>query len=176
MQRSLVDEVRSAIRNIPDFPVRGIQFKDITTVLARGPLFQRIIDHYVARYREAGVERIVAIESRGFVLGAALAYAMGIGLALVRKPGKLPYQTLRAAYDLEYGSDAVEIHQDAVLPGERVVLVDDLLATGGTAAAAVRLIRQLEGRVHEVAFLIELGELEGRMKLAGEEVYSLVTF
>jgi adenine phosphoribosyltransferase len=176
MQDSLLDEVRSLIRNVPDFPKPGIQFKDITTVLEHGPSFTRIIDHYKARYAGTGVNRIVGVESRGFIFGAALAYALGLGLALVRKPGKLPHRTLRAEYDLEYGSDAVEIHEDAIEPGEKVVLMDDLLATGGTAAATVELIKRLGGEIYEVAFVIELSDLNGRDKLSGVPVYSLVSF
>jgi adenine phosphoribosyltransferase len=176
MQEALVVEIKSLIREIPDFPKPGVLFRDITPVLTSGPTLLRLIDHFKARYAGLGISRVVGIESRGFIFGAALAYSLGIGLALVRKPGKLPYHTNRVEYDLEYGSDGVEIHVDGLEPGEQVVVMDDLLATGGTAGATIRLVEQLGAVVHEVGFLIELTDLAGREKLPDRPIYSLVRY
>lgn len=171
-----MDIIRQAIRDIPDFPQPGILFRDITPLLAEPAAFQRVMDLLEQRYAQQSLDRVVAIESRGFLFGAALADRLGIGLAIIRKPGKLPFQTVRHEYDLEYGTDAVEIHVDAVPPGERVVVVDDLIATGGTAGAAVALVRQLGGEVVECAFVIELAGLHGRERLGDVPVFALVTY
>ncbi len=168
-------DLRTYIRDIPDFPKPGIIFKDITPLLAHGPALRWTVDHFAERYRGA-IDMVLAIESRGFLIGAALAYALGVGLALVRKRGKLPAQTYAADYELEYGVDRLEIHRDAFGHPCRVLIVDDLLATGGTASAAIELVERLGGEVVECAFIIELGFLEGRSRLQPHPVYPLVTF
>jgi adenine phosphoribosyltransferase len=164
------------IRNVPDFPVEGIQFKDITTLLqAPGPFAASVdamLEHYEAKGREIDV--VVGIESRGFIWGAVLAYKMGVGFVPVRKPGKLPAETIQAEYSLEYGTNTLEMHRDAIQPGQTVLIVDDLLATGGTAQATCQLVEELGGEVAGVAFLIELTFLAGREKLTGYDVLALV--
>lgn len=164
------------IRNIPDFPIPGIQFKDITPLLAHGPAFRAVIDAFTQRYAHQQVDAIVGIESRGFIFSAPVAINLGLGLVPIRKPGKLPDQTLGVEYALEYGSNRLEIHCDAVKPGARVVLIDDLLATGGTIGAACSLLEQLGAEIVETAFVIELGFLDGRTRLANRSVYSLLTY
>lgn len=168
-------DLRARIRDIPDFPKPGIVFKDFTPLLANGPALRWTVDHLRERYAGT-VDMVLGIESRGFIIGAALAYAMGVGLALVRKKGKLPFHTYRAEYDLEYGSDILEIHQDAFGHPTRIVIIDDLLATGGTAGAAIELVDQLHGQVVECAFVIELDFLKGRQRLAPYPVYSLIHY
>ncbi len=170
-----IDELRQKIRDIPDFPKPGIVFKDITPLLCDGPAFRSAIDLLDARYRHRGVDAVVSVEARGFIMGSALAYALGAGNIMIRKPGKLPYRTHRAVYELEYGSDALEIHQDAIRPGQRVLVADDVLATGGTVSAAIDLVRKLGGDIVELAFLIELTFLKGRERLA-HPVYSLIQY
>ena len=173
---SLTDLLRSHIADVPDFPAEGIIFKDITPLLADGRAFGLLTEHLAERYQDAGITQIVGIESRGFIFGAALAHAMGVGLTLVRKPGKLPRATESVSYDLEYGQDTLHIHADALGEGDRVLLVDDVLATGGTAAATARLIRQCGATIHEAVFLMELGFLDGRAKLDGTSVYSVLGY
>jgi adenine phosphoribosyltransferase len=168
-------DLRRYIRDIPDFPKPGIVFKDITPLLADAGAFRAMIDALVAPYRGA-VDMVLGIESRGFIIGAAAALALGTGIAIVRKPGKLPYETHRATYDLEYGSDALEIHRDAVGDGHRVLLIDDLLATGGTAAATIGLVERCGGRIMACAFVIELGFLAGRARLAPHPVHALIRY
>jgi len=168
-------DLQRYIRDIPDFPKPGIVFKDITPLLADGVAFRATVDRFVEHYR-GRVDVVLGIESRGFIIGAAVAHGLGTGLALVRKPGKLPHQTYAARYELEYGSDALEIHHDAIGTGHRVLIVDDLLATGGTAAAAVELVRRCGGDVLGCAFVIELAFLGGRRRLRDIEVFSLVTY
>jgi adenine phosphoribosyltransferase len=168
-------DLTSYIRSIPDFPKPGIVFRDITPLLANGPAWRTCIDRLAERYR-GRVDTVVGIEARGFLAGSALAYGLGCGLAVVRKPDKLPAATFAASYELEYGTDRLEIHRDAFAPGSRVLLVDDLLATGGTARAALQLIQQLRGEVVEVAFLIELATLGGRQHLAPHDVFALMQF
>jgi len=175
----MVDDImrlRRAIRDIPDFPKPGIVFKDITPLLANGPLFAKTIDLLAERYREKKIDTVLGIESRGFIIGSALAYRLGAGFSVVRKPGKLPYETHSASYQLEYGSDALEIHIDAISSGARVVIADDLIATGGTAAATAELVAKLGGTVVECAFVIELTFLKGREKLQPYGVYSLLQY
>lgn len=164
------------IRNVPDFPKPGIQFKDVTTLLKNGPVFREIIDGWKARYADKGITAIVGADARGFIFGGALAYAMGLPFVPVRKKGKLPAKTIAQEFELEYGTDRIEIHVDALGPGDRVVLVDDLLATGGTMAAMAQLVKKLGAEIVEVTFVIELTDLKGRQKLAGLPVYSLVSF
>ncbi len=170
-----IDELRQKIRDIPDFPKPGIVFKDITPLLSDGRAFRGAIDLLGARYRDLGVDVVVSVEARGFIMGSALAYALGAGNIMIRKPGKLPYRTHRAVYELEYGSDALEIHQDAIRPGQRVLVADDVLATGGTVSAAIDLVRKLGGDIVELAFLIELTFLKGRERLA-HPVHSLIQY
>jgi adenine phosphoribosyltransferase len=174
-QLELIEEVKGLMREIPDFPKPGILFRDITPVLESGPTLLRVVDHFKARYAGRAIQRFVGIESRGFLFATALAYALGVGVALIRKPGKLPAQTERMEYKLEYGTDAVEIHNDALQPGMEVVIVDDLLATGGTAEASVNLVERLGGVVRECAFVIELADLGGRKRLHSP-VYSLIAY
>ncbi len=171
-----MQELKSRIRHVPDFPKAGILFYDVTTLL-RDPLGFRItIDAMATPYTARGIDLVVGIESRGFILGAAVADRIGAGFVPVRKLGKLPAETLRASYDLEYGSDTLEMHRDAVQPGQAVLVVDDLLATGGTARATVDLVKQARGRVEGVAFLIELIELGGRARLTGENVSAVLQY
>ena len=169
-----VAALRALVRDIPDFPQAGILFRDITPLLADAGAFRAAVDALAAVHRE--VETVVAIESRGFILGAPVAYALGVGLVPVRKLGRLPGPTLREAYDLEYGANTVEIHRDAIAPGERVLIVDDLLATGGTVRAAAILVERLGGVVAGVAVLAELAALGGRELLADYDVTSLIVY
>jgi adenine phosphoribosyltransferase len=170
------DAIKAKIRDVPDFPKPGILFKDITPVLQDPASFRGLIDRFADRYETSRPDAILAIESRGFIIGAALAYRLGIGLAIVRKPKKLPYKKIRVEYSLEYGTDALEAHEDAVSKGQRVVVIDDLLATGGTAGAAIKLANQLGAVVQECAFAIELGFLDGRKKLSPTPVFSLIQY
>jgi len=171
-----MDELKNIIRDIPDFPKKGIVFKDITTLLSDGRHFQRMIDLIAHRYLGKNIQKIVGVEARGFILGSALAYKLGVGIALVRKPGKLPWKTVQKTYDLEYGTDTLEIHQDAFSAGERVVIADDLLATGGTVEAVVDLVEGLGADIVECAFMAELGFLNGRKRLPEGKVFSLLHF
>ena len=166
----------SLIRNIPDFPQPGIQFKDITPILSDAKGFQTSINLFVAVCREAGVEKIVGIDARGFLFGAAAAYALGIGFVPVRKQGKLPFTRRSHSYTLEYGNNVVEMHDDAIVPGEKVALIDDLLATGGTAGAAAKLVADLGGVVVRAIFLIELVALDGRKQLDGLPVTTFLKY
>lgn len=170
-----MNDVRRLIRDVPDFPKPGIVFRDITPVLADARAFARVVDCFRERY-QGRLDMIVGIESRGFILGAPLAYALGVGLGVVRKPGKLPSEKISASYSLEYGTDTLEMHSDAIGEKTRIVLVDDLLATGGTATAALDLIHRAGGSVIETAFLVELSFLRGREKLTPVEVYSLIQY
>jgi adenine phosphoribosyltransferase len=169
-------DLKSRVRDIPDFPKKGILFKDITTLLKDGEAFQKVIDKIICFYEDEGIEKVVGIESRGFITGAPVAYGLNAGFIPVRKPGKLPSDIYEAKYELEYGTDALTVHQDAITPGERVLVVDDLLATGGTMAATLDLLKQLGAVVVGVAFLIELTALKGRDKLAGYQVLSLISY
>ena len=169
-------EIKDKIRNIPDFPIAGIQFKDITTLLKDGPAFKQAVDQMYENFKDLQVDKIAAIESRGFIFGSALAYKLGIGQVPIRKPGKLPAETISEEYALEYGTDKMEMHVDAISEGEKVLLVDDLLATGGTAAASCNLVEKLGGKVVGLAFLIELGFLKGRDKLSGHNIQSLIVY
>ncbi len=169
-----IKKISEAIRTIPDFPKKGIQFKDITPLLGDAALFADTIDWFAESVNGAGIEVIAGVESRGFIFGAALALKMSVGFVPIRKPGKLPYKTFKEEYALEYGTDALEIHQDAVQKGQKVLLIDDLLATGGTALAAAKLIERCGGEVAAIRFLIELTFLNGKEKLSGYPVESLV--
>ena len=163
-------------RDVPDFPKPGIVFKDITPLLQNHAAFERIISNFVDRYAGKGIDTIVGIESRGFLFGAPLAHQLGASFVPVRKKGKLPYKTVDISYDLEYGSATIEMHTDAIRKGQRVVVVDDLLATGGTAGAACKLVVQQGGEVVECAFVVELAFLGGRDKIDAAPVYSLVSY
>lgn len=171
-----IESIQRAIRDIPDFPKPGIVFKDITPLLSDGRLFPKTIDLLAERYRGEKIDTVLGIESRGFIIGAALAYTLGAGFSVVRKPGKLPYQTHAESYALEYGTDSLEIHVDGLAPKSRVVIADDLIATGGTAAATAALVSKLGGTVVECAFVIELTFLRGREKLKPYGVYSLLQY
>jgi adenine phosphoribosyltransferase len=173
---SISDLLRRTIRDVPDFPKKGIVFKDITPVLGDGAVYRRVVDELVARWKQSGIDQVVGIESRGFIFAAPLAYALGAGLSIVRKPGKLPWETIRESYSLEYGQDALELHIDSVGPGERVLVVDDLLATGGTAEAVGRLVTRQGADLVGFAFVVELSFLHGTRRLGAGKVDSLVTF
>lgn len=174
--RALVDEVRALIRDVPDFPKPGIVFKDLTPVFANGPVFRRLVDALASQFDAAGVNSIAGIEARGFIPGAAVAAALGVGFHLLRKPGKLPSRTVTQRYALEYGHDALELHEDALEPGLRLGLMDDLLATGGTMGAGLGLVRAQGAEVPLVAFLVELDFLGGRRKLPDVRVSSVVRY
>jgi adenine phosphoribosyltransferase len=169
-------DLKQHIRHVPDFPKAGILFYDITTLL-RGPLgFKATIDTLSTPYVDQRIDAVIGIESRGFILGGAVAERIGAGFIPIRKPGKLPAKALKETYDLEYGKDALEIHEDAIEKGQRILIVDDVLATGGTAAAASQLVKKLGGELHGLAFLIELLFLNGRTRLEGEDVYSVLQY
>lgn len=171
-----LEALRSAIRDVPDFPKEGILFKDITTVLSDAALFREAVDIFVDRHADSRIDAVAAIEARGFVFGSAAAYKLGCGIIPIRKKGKLPYKTVEKSYDLEYGSATLEMHVDAVSKGMRVLLMDDLLATGGTAAASAEMLDEQGAEIVEIDFLIELGFLNGREKLGGRPVYSPIVY
>lgn len=170
--------IKSKIRTIENYPIDGVMFRDITTLLQDPEGLRESIDQLVNRYKDLKIDKIVAIEARGFILGAPLAYLLNIGLVLIRKPGKLPSETIYQQYKLEYGSDMVEIHIDAIKKGEKVLIVDDLIATGGTAEAAVRLIQKVQGEIVECCFIIDLPDLGGSEKLEkmGQKIFTLCEF
>ena len=170
------DQLKKAIRDVPDFPKPGIIFKDITPILGDPKLFRAAVDILLAKHKGVKVDKIAAIDARGFLFGGAMADRLGVGLVPIRKKGKLPYKSYEQSYDLEYGSATLTIHQDAFRKGDQVVLVDDLLATGGTAAASAKLIEQAGGRVLGIDFLVELTFLNGRRKLAGYDVFAPIAF
>ena len=171
-----LERVKSLIRDVPDFPQKGIVFKDITPLLADEAGFSTAIDLMVVHFGRGNVDKVVGIEARGFILASPVAYHFGAGFIPVRKQGKLPWRTHAEEYALEYGTATIEIHQDSITPGERVLIVDDVLATGGTSAAAAALVEKLEGKVVGIACLIELAFLNGREKLPGYDVFSLITY
>jgi adenine phosphoribosyltransferase len=171
-----MDSIRSRIRDVPDFPQKGVVFKDITPVLADRKAFHDTIDAFTARWKDERVDKVVGIESRGFLFAAPLAYALGAGVTVVRKPGKLPWQVIREVYALEYGEGALELHVDAVAPGERVLVVDDVLATGGTAQAAGKLVARQGATVVGYSFLVELTFLHGAKRLGHDKVHALLSY
>jgi adenine phosphoribosyltransferase len=171
-----MEKLKQAIRDIPDFPKEGIIFKDITTLLKQPDLLKQAIDAMGAPFRDQRIDLVLGIEARGFIFGPAMACAFDAGFAPIRKPGKLPADTIAASYALEYGTDTIELHRDAVSPGTKVLIADDLLATGGTAAAAVELVEKLGGEVAGLAFLVELGFLNGREKIKGYNINSVITY
>lgn len=171
-----MEKLKSKIRTIPDFPKRGVLFRDVTTLMKDARAWRDALDLLVQRYVDHDIDLVAGIESRGFILGGAMAYQLGAGFVPIRKKGKLPSKTESVTYSLEYGTDTIEVHADAIQPGSRVLLVDDLIATGGTATAACELITKLGGEVVECAFLVELPDLHGRERLGDRTVFSLITF
>lgn len=169
-------DLRKVIRTIPHFPKQGIMFRDITTLLKNPEALKFVINKFKERYENKSITKIVGIESRGFIFGSILAHELGISFILARKPGKLPAETTKVEYDLEYGKDALEIHTDAITQGDKVLIVDDLLATGGTAKAAADLVEKLGGKILEIAFVVDLPELKGKEKLKNYSTFSLVDF
>ena len=169
-------ELQTYIRSVPDFPKKGIVFRDITTLIKDRRAFQKTIDIFYERYKSDRIDKVVSVESRGFIFGSALAYRLGSGFVPVRKPKKLPAPTFREEYQPEYGTDALEIHADAITKGEGVLIVDDLLATGGTSSAACTLVKKLGGEIVGLAFLIELSFLKGREKLKGYDIFSIIHY
>jgi len=172
----LAAKIKTIIRDVPDFPKKGIIFKDITPLLADHAAFGELIKNVAGQFRNAGITKVLGIEARGFLLAAPIALELGAGLIPVRKKGKLPYKTVAASYALEYGVDTLEIHEDAIKAGEKVLIVDDVLATGGTAAAVCALVEKLGGKVAGISMLIELEFLNGRAKLAGYPIHSLIKY
>ena len=169
-------DLASLIRDVPDFPIDGILFKDITTLTRNKEAFREAIDRMADRYADIDIDGIVAIEARGYIFGAPLAYKLGTGFVPIRKPGKLPAETISESYELEYGTNTLEMHRDGIEPGQRILVVDDLLATGGSARAAINLVERLGGRIVGVAFLVELDFLHGRDKLEGYDMLSLIHY
>ena len=170
--------IKSRIRTIENYPIEGVMFRDITTLLKDPIGLRSSIDALVSRYKDLQIDKVVAIESRGFIIGAPLAYLLNIGLVLIRKPGKLPSDTIKQDYELEYGTDCIEVHTDAINEGDKVLIVDDLIATGGTAEAAVKLVHKMNGEVIECCFVIDLPDIGGRARLEnmGEKVFTLCEF
>jgi len=171
-----VDELKKYVRDIHDFPKKGVIFRDITNLLKNGEVFQKVIDMFSSRFSRDKIDVVCSIEARGFILGAAIAYKLGAGFVPIRKKGKLPWDTHHEEYDLEYGRDELEIHTDAVGPGDNVLLIDDVIATGGTVRAATDLIKRMQGKMICTAFLIELADLKGREKMTDVPVYSLIKY
>ena len=169
-------DLKQYIRDVPDFPQKGIIFKDITTLLQRPEAFKYVIDSFIDIYKDKGIEGIVAMDARGFIFGAPLAYQLGVPFILGRKPGKLPADCVSASYALEYGTDSLEMHTDSIHEGQRILIVDDLLATGGTMSAVIKLVEKLGGVIDSIAFVVELSFLEGRQRLGDYPVFSLVEY
>jgi adenine phosphoribosyltransferase len=174
--KSAIERLKAHVRDVPDFPKPGILFKDITPILSNPQLFRLAITIFAERYQRKSIDKIVAIDARGFLFGAGLAYCLGLGMVLARKAGKLPFKSNSVKYDLEYGTNVLEMHVDSIAPGERVVIIDDLLATGGTAAATAELVTRAGGEVCEIAFLVELTFLAGRERLSSYPVFSAITY
>lgn len=164
------------VRDIPDFPKKGIVFKDITNLLKCGTVFKQVIDRIACEYSDKKIDAVISIEARGFLIGSALAYSLGCGLVPVRKKGKLPWRVYRKEYDLEYGQDHIEVHQDGICPGNNVLIVDDVIATGGTVEAVAKLVKEMNGNIIGAAFLIELAFLNGRDKIKDIPIFSLITY
>ncbi len=170
------DYIKSKVRSIPDWPIKGVIFRDITTLLLDPPAFKKICTIFYDRYVNAKIDKIVGIDARGFLFGSVLAYKLDIGMIPIRKNGKLPYNTISESYTLEYGEEVIEIHEDAIQKGERVVIIDDLMATGGTISAAANLVEKLGGEIIECSFVLELPDLNGREKIGSRKVFSIVKF
>jgi len=170
--------IKSKIRTIKNYPIDGVMFRDITTLLEDAEGFKEVVDEFFKRYKDFKIDKIVAIEARGFIIGAPLAYLLNVGLVLIRKPGKLPSTTIEQEYALEYGTDKIEIHTDAIKKGDRVLIVDDLIATGGTVEAAVRLLEKMEAEILECCFIVDLPDIGGRERLIniGQKVFTLCEF
>lgn len=173
MNNSLLEK---SIRNIPDFPKPGILFRDLTTLIQNKTTFKKAVDLLAKRYKARGFDKVVGVEARGFIFGAAVAYKIGAGFVPVRKKGKLPFKTISTTYELEYGTDTLEIHKDSIVAGEKILIIDDLLATGGTVKAVTELIGQLGGKIAGIGFVIELVDLRGKDKLKEYPLYSLIKF
>ncbi|MBI4447496.1 adenine phosphoribosyltransferase [Candidatus Woesearchaeota archaeon] len=171
-----MEEIKNAIRTIPHFPKQGVMFRDITTLLTNPKAFKKSVDTLAKRYKNQKIDKIIGIESRGFIFGSALSYKLGLPFVLARKPGKLPAKTARVEYKLEYGKDAIEIHTDAISKGDNVLIIDDLIATAGTVKAVIKLVENLGGKVVECAFIINLPDLKGKEKLKGYSTFHLVEF
>ena len=171
-------EIKKSIRTIPNFPKEGIMFRDITTMLLDAKMFRKSMDYLLIRYKGRRIDKVVGIESRGFIFGSVLAYLLGVGFVPIRKKGKLPGETTSVTYDLEYGTDTVEVHTDAILPGENILVIDDLVATAGTCLAACQLVEKLGGKILECGFIVDLPDLKGSQKLKdkGYEIFTLVDF
>lgn len=169
-------DIKKKIRTIPHWPVQGVMFRDITTLLQDGEAFKHVCDELYKRYKNMKIDVVVGIESRGFIFGAVLAYKLGVGFVPIRKPGKLPHKTISAEFEKEYGKDKMEIHEDAIKKGDKVVIIDDLLATGGTCSAAAQLVEKLGGEVVECAFVVDLPALKGKEKLKGYKIFRMVEF
>jgi adenine phosphoribosyltransferase len=170
--------IKSKIRTIKNYPIEGVMFRDITTLLSDPIGFREVVDEFYNRYKDLKIDKIVAVEARGFIVGAPLAYLLNVGLVLIRKPGKLPSKTIYEEYDLEYGTDKIEIHIDSINKGDRVLIVDDLIATGGTVAAAVKLVEKMDAEIIECCFVIDLPDIGGRKRLQnmGQKVFTLCEF
>ncbi|MCP3921569.1 MAG: adenine phosphoribosyltransferase [Desulfobacterales bacterium] len=169
-------DLKETIRSIPGWPIKGVIFRDLTTLMQKPDAFKESCDILYDRYKDQGISKIVGIDARGFVFGAVLAYKMNVGFVPVRKKGKLPYKTIAESYSLEYGDDTLEIHEDALENGEKVVIVDDLIATGGTVSATVKLVEKLGAEIVECAFIVELPDLKGREQIKGQKVFSITEF
>lgn len=174
--KSAIERLKASVRDVPDFPKKGIVFKDITPILQNAQLFRLATTLFNERYQRKTIDTVVAIDARGFLFASAVAYCLGAGIAIVRKKGKLPYKTIQKSYDLEYGSNTLEMHVDTIQKGQKVVVIDDVLATGGTLAATVDLVKDLGGEVVEAAVFIELEFLKGRKKLAPTPVFSVIQY
>lgn len=172
----MLNDLKTAVRDVPDFPIKGIIFKDITPILQDGRLFRMAVDAIADRHKGKKIDAVIGIDARGFIFAGAVAYKLGVGMVPIRKKGKLPWKTVVTSYTLEYGSETSEMHTDAIKQGSNVIIVDDLLATGGTAMAATQLVKQLGGNIAEIDFLIELAFLKGRDRLKGCQVFSVITY
>lgn len=173
---AVTDKIKTLIRDVPDFPKKGIIFKDITPLLADGPVFAETIKELAEKYRDRGIRKVLGVESRGFLLAAPIAVELGAGVVPVRKKGKLPYKTISASYALEYGTDSLEMHSDAIKPGEKVLVIDDVLATGGTCTAVCEMVEKLGGSVEGIGMLIELSFLNGKEKIKKYDLFSLIKY
>lgn len=171
-----MNKLKSKIRSIPNFPIESVTFRDITTLMQDGEAFQEVCNNFYEHYKNKRIEKVIGIDARGFVFGAVLAYKLNVGFVPARKKGKLPFKTIGEKYKLEYGMEEIEMHEDAISKGERVVIIDDLIATGGTVSAVIKLVERLKGEVIECGFLVELKDLNGRNLLKGKKIYAMIKF